>query len=269
MTQPKPLPSPPSLALTIAGSDPSGGAGLQADLSVFARHGLRGAGVPSALTVQSGAGVRSVHPVEPTLVDSQLRAVLEDHALGGAKIGMLGAAGTPQRLAAAWRDLSAGLPLVIDPVLVSSSGAVLLEDGGLASLRDDLFPQATLVTPNWFEAALLLGWDPGGRVEAARAARELLNFGPGAVLVTGGDLGGAQSVDFLACADGTELELRSPRTSAVHSHGTGCLLSASILSALLHGRELVDAVRYGKRCVELGLELGSEGAVWLGALPER
>lgn len=268
MTQPKPPTSPPNLALTIAGSDPSGGAGLQADLSVFARHGLRGAGVPTALTVQSGAGVRAVHSVDPALVDSQLRAVLEDHAVGGAKVGMLGAAGTPQRIAAAWRELGAGLPLVVDPVLVSSSGAVLLEDGGLAALRDDLFPQATLVTPNWSEAALLLGWDPAGVVEAERAAQELLKFGPEAVMVTGGDLDGLDSVDFLACADGTQLELRSPRTSAVHSHGTGCLLSAAILSALNTGRDLVDAVLHGKRCVEVGLELGSEGAVWLGALPE-
>ena len=268
MTQPKPSTSPPHLALTIAGSDPSGGAGLQADLNVFARHGLRGAAVPTALTVQSGAGVRAVHSIDPSLVDAQLRAVLEDHAVGGAKLGMLGDAKTPQFLAAAWRDLGAGLPLVIDPVLVSSSGAVLLAEGGLAGLRDELLPQATLVTPNWSEASLLLGWDPAGHVEAARAARELLNFGPEAVVVTGGDLSGADSVDYLACADGTELELRAPRTSAVHSHGTGCLLSSAILSALIAGRDIVEAVQHGKRCVELGLELGSEGAVWLGALPE-
>lgn len=262
-----------NLALTIAGSDPSGGAGLQADLSVFARHGLRGAGVVTALTVQSAKAVRSVHSVDSERVVAQLRAVLEDHTVAVAKLGMLGSPATPGALAVLWRELGADIPLVIDPVLVSSSGLPLLGPGGLVALRDALLPLATVITPNLSEAAALLGITPSaedGR-EAMEMARALVALGPDCVVVTGGHAKGgeraAEVVDAVAFASGEVLELRGPRLSTSHSHGTGCLFSAGITAALGRGDSLRAALHHGRACVARGLEAGREGAVWLDEAP--
>lgn len=262
-----------NLTLTIAGSDPSGGAGLQADLSVFAKHGLRGAGVVTALTVQSARAVRSVHPVDSARVVAQLRAVLEDHEVTAAKLGMLGSPETPVALATVWRELAADTPLVIDPVLVSSSGRPLLGPGGLAALRDELLPLATVITPNLSEAAALLGlasFADDGR-EAMEMARALVALGPDCVVVTGGHAQGgetaAEVVDAVAFATGEVLELRGPRTLSPHSHGTGCLFSAGITASLARGAPLRAALHHGRACVARGLKAGCEGAVWLDEVP--
>jgi hydroxymethylpyrimidine/phosphomethylpyrimidine kinase len=262
-----------NLTLTIAGSDPSGGAGLQADLGVFARHGLRGAGVVTALTVQSAKAVRSVHPVDSARVVAQLRAVLEDHAVAAAKLGMLGSAETSGALAAVWRELGADIPLVIDPVLVSSSGLPLLGPGGLVALRDELLPLARVITPNLPEAAALLGLASSaadGR-EAMEMARALVALGPDCVVVTGGHAkAGATAdeiVDVVAFATGEALELRGPRVLTAHTHGTGCLFSAGITAALARGASLRLALHHGRACVTRGLQAGCEGAVWLDAAP--
>jgi hydroxymethylpyrimidine/phosphomethylpyrimidine kinase len=255
--------------LTIAGSDPSGGAGLQADLAVFAQHGLRGAGVVTALTVQSAAAVRVAYPVPPDRVAEQLRAVLEDHALAAAKIGMLGSAGTPAALALVWEDFGEGIPLVLDPVLVSTSGTPLLEEAGLHALRACLIPLATVITPNLPEAAALLGWESVASGTAAAAARELLVLGPRCVVVTGGHAsdGGDEIVDAVAFDSGEISELRGPRIETPHRHGTGCLFSAGITAALARGTPLPAALAHGRACVVRGLRSGREGAVWLDGVP--
>lgn len=258
----------PNLALTIAGSDPSGGAGLQADLSVFSRHGLRGAGVLTALTVQSGAGVRRSVPLEAALVVEQLEAVLEDHRVAAAKVGMLGAGETAEGLAKLWQRAGRGIPLVLDPVLLSSSGTPLLEPGGLELLREHLLPLATVVTPNLPEAAALLGEDDLAPEDAVEAGRELLRLGPRLVLITGGHApGGGPVTDTAVFASGEVHELTGPRLATSHSHGTGCLLSAGLASALALGAPLRAAAEHGRACVARGLEQGREGAVWLDEAP--
>lgn len=265
----------PNLAMTIAGSDPSGGAGLQADLSVFARHGLRGGGVVTALTVQSARSVRSSHFVPSEQVVSQARAVFEDHAVVAVKLGMLGDPETPAALARLLCELAGSIPLVIDPVLVSSSGAPLLGPGGLEALREELLPLATVVTPNLAEAVALLGWERPleDGSDAADAAKALLALGPSCVVITGGHAPlsehASEVVDVVAFKSGEVMQLRGPRIATEHTHGTGCLFSAGITSALADGVSLREALHHGRACVTRGLHSGREGAVWLDAAPAR
>jgi len=244
---------------------------LQADIAVFVQHGLRAGAVVTALTVQSARSVRSIHPVSSVEVAAQLRAVLKDHTVVAAKLGMLGSSGTPAALAALWRELAPEIPLVIDPVLVSSSGAQLLEAGGLDALRDCLLPLATVITPNLPEAAALLGWESIAADGAGDAARALVALGPRCVVVTGGHAegdGAREVVDVVAFSSGDVVELRGPRVETPHSHGTGCLLSAGITAALAQGAPLRAALEHGRACVERGLRAGREGAVWLDEPPE-
>ena len=257
-----------TLALTIAGSDPSGGAGLQADLSVFSKHGLRAGAVVTALTVQSGRGVRRSVAVDSDLVGDQLEALMEDHRVGVAKVGMLGARGTAERVADIWEHRGEGAPLVVDTVLVSSSGTPLLEPEGLRVLRERLLPQATLITPNLVEAAALLGSSGIVPDEVVDAAASLLRLGPRAVVITGGHGPSDRAVvDTAVTAEGNVFRVEGPRVDSPHSHGTGCLFSAAVAAALALGAGLEDAVRHGRACVVRGLEHGREGAVWLDALP--
>ena len=260
--------SEPNLVVSIAGSDPSGGAGLQADLSVFARHNLRGGGVVTALTVQSARRVESCTAIPSEQVAAQLRTVLRDHQVVGGKVGMLGNGETPAVIAEVWRKTAGDIPLVVDPVLVSSSGAQLLEESGIRTLRSYLVPLATVITPNLPEAASLLGWakvEPGAEEAAARA---LLELGPDCVVLTGGHGAGEEVVDTVVLASGDLVELRGPRIQTPNTHGTGCLLSAGILSALITGAGVLKAVEHGRACVQRGLMAGREGAVWLDQVPE-
>lgn len=240
------MPAPPRV-LTIAGSDPSGGAGLQADLRVFAAHGLVGVGVVTALTVQSARdGVTRVEPVEPGLLREQLLAALADGPIAAAKTGMLGSARNAAVVADLWAGPAAGIPLVVDPVVRSSSGADLLGVDGLAVLRDRLLPLAALVTPNAMEAAAL------GPTERRCPT-----------LRTGGHDGGDEVVDRLLRADGSMLEIRHPRIATEADHGTGCLVSAAIAAALAVGADLDCAVRHGVSCAEQGLRAAAYGSVLL------
>jgi len=234
----------PPVVLTIAGSDPSGGAGLQADLRAIAAHAMYGAAVPTALTVQNTRGVSRVVVLDAALVRDQLDAVLEDLPVAAVKIGMLGSAA----VAAAVLDAvgAGGAPVVLDPVIRSSSGAALLDDAGVAVLRERAAGLA-LITPNRAEAAALLG--RGGSPDAL--ARELAAELGCHVLVTGGDADGA-CVDWLASD-----ALRSwsaARIDTPHDHGTGCLLSTSIACALAGGMALLPAVEHGRACVRKGLQ---------------
>jgi hydroxymethylpyrimidine/phosphomethylpyrimidine kinase len=253
-------------ALTIAGSDPSGGAGLQADLRVFAVHGLWGTGVAAATTVQSAtAGVKRSWSTDPEDLACQLEAALEDRPVGGAKTGMLGTAANVRAVGRVLRGR--GIPLVIDPVLISSSGAPLLGSGGVEALRD-LLAIACVVTPNIAEAAALLGRD----LPPDQAARELVALGVEAAVVTGGhgDPGGPCVDHVYLRGPGRGFVMQAPRVRTDHDHGTGCLFAAGIVSALVRGDGLEPAIRHGHACVQAGLRGGARlaaGSVWLERAP--
>lgn len=238
----------PPVAMTVAASDSSGGAGIQADLRTFAMHGVLGTSALTAVTVQDTGGIRSVHTLPGQLVIDQLDAVLADLPVVAVKTGALGDAKTIEQLAAR----AAELPnLVVDPVLVSSSGKRLCAGAAEHAYRDLLFPHALVVTPNLAEAGALLGRQVCSLDDAVSAARELGRSGASWVLVTGGHLAldaGASSsasmanvVDVLWHAGGTEL-LRSPRIETRNDHGTGCTLSAAIAARLAKGDEPRQAV---------------------------
>ncbi|MGY2001480.1 bifunctional hydroxymethylpyrimidine kinase/phosphomethylpyrimidine kinase [Blastococcus sp. SYSU DS1024] len=214
-------------ALTVAGSDPSGGAGIQADLKTFSALGAYGTAVLTALTAQNTQGVAGVHPVPAAFVGQQLRTLLDDVEVHATKLGMLGSADVVGEVAAVLGERRPG-PVVCDPVMVATSGHRLIDDDAVAAVRTELLPVADLVTPNVPEAAALLDTDPADDVDGMHAqARALLALGPAAVLLKGGHLGGAESVDVLATAAGTTV-IRRPRVSTTATHGTGCTLSSAI-----------------------------------------
>ncbi len=253
-----------AVALTVAGSDPGGGAGLQADLKTFAALGVYGASAVTALTVQDTTGVHAVHAVDPDVVAAQVRAVLADLEPAAAKVGMLGNAA----VAAAVADALAGFaPLVVDPVVRSSSGRALLDDAGLDVLRERLLPGAALATPNVAEAAALLGRTPEEVLEdPAGACRDLLVLGPRAVVLTGGHRPGPTCVD-LYC-DGLALEeLPAPRVETANTHGTGCTFSAAVAAHLARGEHPDRAVRAAKRYVRGALLAADELHVGHGTGP--
>jgi hydroxymethylpyrimidine/phosphomethylpyrimidine kinase len=230
------------VALTIAGSDPSGGAGIQADLKTFHRFGAYGASALTLVTVQNTTGVSRVELLAPDLVVAQIDAVASDLPVAAAKTGALGSAATVAAVAeAAGRH---AIPnLVVDPVMISKHGHALLDADAVATLRAALVPRATLVTPNLPEAALLLG---GGAIESERdveaAARALGAAGARAVLIKGGHSSGEEVADLLFARD-TFLWLRGPRIATPHTHGTGCSYAAAIAARLAHGDALDAAVR--------------------------
>ncbi|MDH5526373.1 MAG: bifunctional hydroxymethylpyrimidine kinase/phosphomethylpyrimidine kinase [Nitrospirota bacterium] len=234
-------PSPPPRALTIAGSDPSGGAGLQADITVFTRLKVHPMAIPAALTVQNSAGVRAVTPLAPDTVIDALAAVHADMPPAATKTGMLGT----DAVVAALADYVAENPLpnlVIDPILRASSGPGLLTDDGFATLRERLIPRATLITPNRYEAELLWGQSIPNAAAAERAAAALREAGA-AVLITGGHLDDkGYIIDTLADESGITT-WRHPRHPGPSPHGTGCALSAAITAYLAHGLTLRESVR--------------------------
>jgi hydroxymethylpyrimidine/phosphomethylpyrimidine kinase len=234
------------VVLTIAGSDPSGGAGLQADLKTFAAHGVYGASVVTALTAQDTRGVRALLEVDPAFVAAQLDAVRDDLDVAAGKTGMLLRPDVIETVAARLR--ARPLPhLVVDPVMIATSGDPLIEPVAAARLRDLLLPLATLVTPNLHEAAALTGRPVASQAQMRDAARALLDLGARAALVKGGHLEGAP-IDVLH--DGRALhELPGARVPGGPTHGTGCTLSAAIAARLARGEELVAAATAAKRWV--------------------
>ena len=254
-----------AVALTVAGSDPSGGAGVQADLKTFSALGVYGTAVLTALTAQNTRGVTGVHGVPAAFVAEQVRTLLADVTAHATKLGMLGTPEVVREVAALLADRPAG-PVVTDPVMVATSGDRLISDEAIAAVRTDLLPVTDLLTPNVPEAAALLDVAPATTVaELAPQAVALRELGAGAVLLKGGHLGGAESVDVLATAAGVT-ETRRPRVDTTSTHGTGCTLS-SALSALaarerLAGRDLdwvplVDGARtYLQAALESGAALG-------------
>ncbi len=230
-----------SVALTIAGSDSSGGAGVAADLRVFEAHGVRGALAVTAVTAQNTLGVQAAEVVAPELVRAQISSVASDMGVDAAKTGMLATAATVEAVAEAASDF--GLRrLVVDPVMIASSGGRLLDLAAVDVLRERLLSLATVVTPNLAEAAALVGWPVDDRASMEKAAVALAAMGPEVVLVTGGHLGGDTSPDCLAPAGEPVEWLGAPRVLGGDTvRGTGCMLSAAICAQLALGANPVDA----------------------------
>jgi hydroxymethylpyrimidine/phosphomethylpyrimidine kinase len=242
----------PPVACTVAGSDPSAGAGLQADLKSFAACGVYGASVVTAVTAQDTTGVTGLHPVPPEMVAAQIDAVAGDLRPAAWKTGMLA---TDEVLAAVVERLRhhRAASLVVDPVLRSTSGRPLLTASALPVLRDALLPLATVVTPNLEEAAALTGLPVTGLDGARRAARALAGMGPRVAVVTGGHLPGDTVVDVIADAAGMRLELAHPRVPGPGTHGTGCTLSAAIAAFLARGASPLDAVASARAYLQAAL----------------
>ncbi|RBY80918.1 bifunctional hydroxymethylpyrimidine kinase/phosphomethylpyrimidine kinase [Geodermatophilus sp. TF02-6] len=249
------------VALTVAGSDPSGGAGIQADLKTFSALGVYGTAVLTALTAQNTRGVTGVHPVPAQFVVQQLHTLLDDVEVHATKLGMLGTTEVVRAVAAVLADRPAG-PVVCDPVMVATSGDRLIDEAAVDAVRTDLLPLADLVTPNVPEAAVLLDAPAATDLdELPEQATALLGLGPRAVLLKGGHLGGEESVDVLATAAGVTVT-RRPRVVTTSTHGTGCTLSSSLAALAARGRtddwaRLVDPARdYLQKALAAGAGLG-------------
>lgn len=233
------------VALTIAGSDPSGGAGIQADLKTFHQFGVYGQAVITLITVQNSCGIQRVECLDSELVTDQIRAVIADVPPGAAKIGALGNRAIVEAVGELAADFS--FPVVLDPVLASKLGTALLEDSAAEWLKTFLLPHVFLLTPNLEEAALLAGVEIVDLAGMRRAAQKLTDLGPQAVLVKGGHSPG-DAIDVLYHR-GEWTEFSSPRIETRHTHGTGCTLSAAIAACLASGLDLTGSVRRAKRYV--------------------
>ena len=238
------------IALTIAGSDPSGGAGIQADLKTFHQFGLYGEAVITLLTVQNTVAIERIECTPAVLVLHQLRAVLDDIPPNAAKTGALGNRSIVQAVARAAADFR--FPLVVDPVLVSQHGRPLANDDATLTIRNELIPQASLLTPNLAEASALTGIEVNSLDGMYEAARELHRMGAKAVLVKGGHLVG-DAVDLLYMS-GVTRQFRAPRIDTPHTHGTGCTLSAAICAELARGAMLEPAVERAKAYVTAAIQ---------------
>ena len=246
----------PRVALTIAGSDSGGGAGIQADLKTFEAFGVWGTCAITGVTAQNTLGVHDSLVLPPTLVRAQIDAVVDDLGVAATKTGMLGSATVIEAVAAAVSDHGLN-PLVVDPVLVTSHGDLLLETDAMGVLRRALLPLAAVITPNIPEAEALLDRPIEGVAAMEEAAAELASFGPAAVLLKGGHLGGSRSPDILWEA-GRAYWLDAPRRDARHTHGTGCTLSAAICAQLALGQALAPACARAKEFVTAAIAAGVE-----------
>jgi hydroxymethylpyrimidine/phosphomethylpyrimidine kinase len=240
------------IALTIAGSDSSGGAGIQADLKTFAAFGVYGASVITALTAQNTRGVAGIHHVPADFVTAQIDAVFSDLDVNAVKIGMVSQLATIEAIMAA-RDRWSPKHVVLDPVMVATSGDRLLDQSAVEALRTGLIPRAALITPNLPEAAALLN-EPVAVSEAAIAnqGQRLLAMGCRMVLIKGGHGQGAESIDYLVGGDGV-IALAASRIATNNTHGTGCSLSSAIAAGLAKGEQLEPAVRHAKTWISAAI----------------
>jgi hydroxymethylpyrimidine kinase/phosphomethylpyrimidine kinase len=247
------------IALTIAGSDSGGGAGIQADLKTFAALGVYGTSAITAITAQNTIGVTAVQALSADLVTAQIEAVAGDMKLDVVKTGMLATGAIVEAVAAAISALE--LPsVVVDPVMIAKSGDRLFDAEALAALRSELMPRARVVTPNVPEAEVLADMRITSLDDAREAARRIHKLGAAAVVVKGGHLPGDEAIDVLF--DGrTFTEYRAPRIETRNTHGTGCTFASAIAAHLAHGRELPDAIRMAKgyvsKAIEHGLAIGN------------
>ena len=235
-------------ALTIAGSDSGGGAGIQADLKTFAAHGVYGTSAITAVTAQNTVGVMAWEPVSPHLVRAQIDAVARDIGADAVKIGMLANAAIVNVVADAIQ--SSGLKnVVLDPVMVAKGGDRLLEASAVEAIASRLLPMADVVTPNAPEAEVLADMAIESRAGMEEAGRRILARGPRVVIVKGGHLEGPESVDLALTSDGV-FELRGPRFATTNTHGTGCTLASAIAANLALGRPLREALSLAREYVE-------------------
>jgi hydroxymethylpyrimidine/phosphomethylpyrimidine kinase len=290
-----------AVALTIAGSDSGGGAGIQADLKTFAALGVHGASVVTALTAQNTRGVRAIHYPPPAIVAAQIEAVLEDFVVSAIKIGMLGSpeivgavaealdSPSPRSRGEGWGEgqgdrlascsgPSSGPPghllregsaafIIYDPVMVASSGEALSGAGFVEAARLELLALVDCLTPNLAEAAVLLGEKvAGSEADMVRQGAALLKLGPRAVLMKGGHLDGSEAVDFLATAEGVR-RYAAPRIASRNLHGTGCTLSSAIAAHVVLGMALPEAVAAAKAFVGEAIERGREVKLGMGDGP--
>jgi hydroxymethylpyrimidine/phosphomethylpyrimidine kinase len=255
-----------AIALTIAGSDSSGGAGIQADLKTFSALGVYGASAITALTAQNTLGVEAVHAVPPEFILKQIEAVARDLKIGAVKIGMLATSAIIEAVAAGIKSFP-GVPVVLDPVMVAASGDALLDEDAVGTLRAVLVPCASLITPNLPEAAKLLrGTEAGNERDMSAQANALLRLGAKAVLIKGGHGRGEKAVDILVDADG-EMRLEAPRVKTRNTHGTGCTLSSAIAAELAKGAPLREAVAAAKVYVTAAIEAADELRIGKGRGP--
>ncbi|WP_105386422.1 bifunctional hydroxymethylpyrimidine kinase/phosphomethylpyrimidine kinase [Neorhizobium alkalisoli] len=248
--------------LSIAGSDPSGGAGIQADLKTFSARGTFGMAVLTALTAQNTTGVTGIHLVPPTFVAEQIQAIFADIRVDAVKIGMIANAQIAEAVADALRPYHDNLPIVLDPVMVAKGGASLLAPDAVEVLVHRLVPISTLVTPNLPEAAALLREPIAvNRADMVEQAERLLRLGPKAVLVKGGHLEAAESPDILADMNGRHW-FDGVRVPTQNTHGTGCTLSSAIAAELAKGAPLAEAVSTAK--VYLASAIAAAGRLSVG-----
>ena len=252
--------------LSIAGSDSGGGAGIQADLKTFAALGCFGMTAITALTAQNTVGVRSIHSVPAQMLRDQIDAVIEDIGVDAVKIGMLHSAETVREVAGAI-DRHGLREVVLDPVMMSTSGARLIDDEAQAVLVRELFRRVALVTPNLDEAGLLVDRQLRTEADMELAAREMLAMGAAAVLLKGGHLEGDTVSDLLLAQGGEPLWMRAPRIATANTHGTGCTLSSAIAAQLALGAELKHAVALARAYVRGALQAGAAVRTGAGSGP--
>lgn len=240
--------------LTIAGSDSSGGAGIQADLKTFAAHGVFGMSVITAVTAQNTCGVTLVQDMSPDMITAQIDAVFSDIRVDGVKVGMVSRSESIRAIAEGLKKWKPPV-VVIDPVMISKSGYPLLQPAACDTLIRELLPLATLLTPNLPEAEAICGFSIKTEGDMEKAATAILSMGAKAVLVKGGHLEGRKADDFLS--DGKEgIWLSGERIKTEHTHGTGCTLSSALASNLAKGMSLLDAVQSGKKYVTTAIAHG-------------
>ena len=252
--------------LSIAGSDSGGGAGVQADLKTFAALGCFGTTAITALTAQNTLGVRSIHAVPLEVLADQIDAVAEDIGIDAVKIGMLHSAPTVETVASAL-DRHALRQVVLDPVMVATSGAKLIDPQAVATLVRELFPRALVVTPNLDEAAMLVDRPLRTEADMESAARQLLAMGARAVLLKGGHLAGDAVSDLLLTRDGAPQWFRAARIATPNTHGTGCTLSSAIASFMALGADLPEAAAKAREYVRGALEAGAAVRTGAGSGP--
>lgn len=253
--------------LTIAGSDPSGGAGIQADLKTFSALGCYGMSVITALTAQNTQGVQGVYQVPADFVVQQMRSIFDDIRPDAIKIGMAGTPGTIVAIADFLMQYAGGIPLIVDPVMVAQSGGKLLEDDAAVMLRERLVPLAHVITPNLPEASVLLGRVIEDQSDAQdQAARDLLKLGAAAVYLKGGHSGAAVARDVLATSQGLKI-FESPRVDTRHTHGTGCTTAAALACGLAKGLTLQEAAQNAKDYITHAIKAGQDLQIGHGAGP--
>ena len=252
--------------LSIAGSDSGGGAGIQADIKTISALGVYATTAITAVTAQNTCGVSSIEPVSPLLVKAQIEAVLSDIGADAIKIGMLHNMATAKAVSEAIVQYNPQY-VILDPVMISTSGHKLIEDETIDFIRNTLMKQASLITPNIDEAALLAQCEIQSEKEVYTAAEKLLNTGCQAVLMKGGHLKGETMTDILFTKNKNQLVLKEKHITSQNTHGTGCTLSSAIASYLALGQQLEDAVIAAKRYITQAIEAGSTVTVGKGHGP--